>query len=135
MAYECFYRIVLIFYCFLSILLCGLTRFSGLILCISCLNPRISLFLIHQTGLFSGKLNFRIKVWVSGMFIYLVLVIVSRHFNKVTYLGRGEKHTKIYVFEYVHMQRSYTSWVYVDIFKSVLVLKSFYLTSSQGHGG
>ena len=64
-------RTLLVFDCLLSIVLSGLTRFSGLILYISYLSPRIRLFLRNQTGLFSGKLNFKIEVWMLGMLIYL----------------------------------------------------------------
>ena len=95
-------RTLLVFDCLLSIVLSGLTRFSGLILYISYLSPRIRLFLRNQTGLFSGKLNFKIEVWMLGMLIYLGLVIVSRHFNKVNYVGRDEKHPEIY---YIPIQR------------------------------
>ena len=76
-------------------LLSDLTRFFVFILHISCLSPRITLFLRNQAEWFSGKLNFRSKVWMVGMFIYLGLVIVPTHFNKINYVGRSETYRNI----------------------------------------
>lgn len=45
-----------------------------------------------NSGLFSGKLDFEFKIWMP---VYVGLVIVSWHFNKIKFVGRGEKHTEI----------------------------------------
>ena len=101
LTFECFGRTLLVLDCLLCIYSLIWQDFFIFILRISCLSPRITLFLRNQAEWFSGKLNFRIKVWMVGMFIYLGLVIVPMHFNKINYVGRSETYRNICLNVYI----------------------------------
>lgn len=65
---------------------------------------------------FSGKLNFRIKVWMVGMFIYLGLVIVLGILIKLIMLA--EWNIQKYICLNVYISKSNVSWGFILIFSN-----------------